>query len=49
VSAGLIPGWVGIYSIGVSVPAIPANDATPLAFTLGGVAGQQALYIAIGN
>jgi uncharacterized protein (TIGR03437 family) len=47
--AGLAPGSVGLYQFNVVVPNITANDLTPLTFTLGGVAGKQTLYLAIGN
>jgi uncharacterized protein (TIGR03437 family) len=47
--AGLAPGYVGLYQFNVVVPGVPANDLTPVAFTLGGVAGTQTLYTAIGN
>jgi uncharacterized protein (TIGR03437 family) len=47
--AGLVPGFVGLYQFNVTVPNVPASDATPVAFTLGGVAGPQNLVIAIGN
>ena len=47
--AGLVPGYVGLYQFNVVVPNVPANDLTPVTFTLGGVAGKQTLYTAIGN
>jgi len=47
--AGLAPGAVGLYQVNFTVPTIPANDAAPLTFTLGGAAGSQALFIAVGN
>ncbi len=47
--AGLAPGYVGLYQFNVVVPDIPANDLTPVTFTLAGVAGMQTLYTAIGN
>jgi uncharacterized protein (TIGR03437 family) len=47
--AGLAPGYVGLYQFNVVVPSVPANDLTPVTFTLGGVAGTQTLYTAIGN
>ena len=47
--AGLGPGTVGLYQFNVVVPNIAANDATPLTFALGGVPGQQTLYVAVGN
>lgn len=45
--AGLAPGFVGLYQFNVVVPSVSDNDLTPLAFTLGGAAGSQHLYIAI--
>ena len=47
--AGLAPGFVGLYQFNVTVPSVPASDTTPVAFTLGGTAGLQALVLAIGN
>jgi uncharacterized protein (TIGR03437 family) len=47
--AGLTPGVVGLYQFNVVVPNIPANDKTPLTFSLGGIAGTQTLYLFIGN
>jgi uncharacterized protein (TIGR03437 family) len=47
--AGLAPDYVGLYQFNVVVPSVPANDLTPVTFTLGGVAGAQTLYTAIGN
>ena len=44
---GLAPGTVGLYQFDVVVPSVPASDAVPLSFTLGGVAGGQTLYIAV--
>ena len=37
--AGLAPGETGVYRFDVTVPSVPSNDAEPLTFTLGGVAG----------
>ena len=45
--AGLAPGAVGLYQFNVVVPAVTANDALPVTFTLGGVAGAQTLYTAV--
>jgi uncharacterized protein (TIGR03437 family) len=45
--AGLAPGYVGLYQFDVVVPTIPANNLTPITFTLGGVAGTQTLYTAV--
>lgn len=47
--AGLTPGSVGLYQFNVVVPNIPANDKTPLTFTLSGTPGAQKLYLFIGN
>jgi uncharacterized protein (TIGR03437 family) len=47
--SGLAPGYVGLYQFNVVVPNVPADDLTPITFTLGGVAGTQTLYTAIGN
>ena len=47
--AGLAPGAVGLYQINLTVPAVPASDATPLMFTLGGAALAQSLVLAVGN
>ncbi len=47
--AGLAPNYVGLYQFNVVVPNVPANDLTPVTFTLGGVAGTQTLYTAIGD
>ncbi len=46
---GLAPNFMGLYQINVVVPTVPASDTVPVTFTLGGVAGTQALSIAIGN
>jgi uncharacterized protein (TIGR03437 family) len=41
--AGLSPGYVGLYQITVQVPAgVPAGNAVPLAFTIGGVSSNTA-------
>ena len=47
--AGLAPSYTGLYQFNVTVPNVGTGDAVPLTFTLGGVAGTQTLYIAIGN
>jgi uncharacterized protein (TIGR03437 family) len=47
--AGLTPGVVGLYQFNVVVPNIPANDKTPLTFTLNGTPGTQTLSLFIGN
>jgi hypothetical protein len=51
---GLTPGVVGLYQFNVVVPNIPANDKTPLTFSLSGIPGAQTLSypctaIATGN
>jgi uncharacterized protein (TIGR03437 family) len=46
---GLAPNYVGLYQFNVTVPNIPANTATPVVFTVNGVAVPQTLYIAIAN
>ena len=46
---GLAPGQVGLYQFNLVVPTVPANNATPLTFTLGGAGGTQTVYIAVGN
>jgi uncharacterized protein (TIGR03437 family) len=45
--AGLAPGFVGLYQFNVVVPNIPANNAAPVTFTLGGVKSAQTLYTAV--
>ena len=45
--AGLAPGAVGLYQFNVVVPSVPAGNAVPFTFTLGGTAGQQTLYTAV--
>ena len=44
---GLAPGFAGLYQFNVVVPNIPDNDAVPLSFSVGGVGGNQTLYIAV--
>jgi uncharacterized protein (TIGR03437 family) len=46
--AGLAPGFTGLYQFNVTVPAATAG-AAPVVFGLGGAAGTQKLYIAVGN
>ncbi|MBV8847112.1 MAG: hypothetical protein JO307_30250 [Bryobacterales bacterium] len=46
---GLAPGYTGVYQFNVVVPNVPANNALPISFNLGGVKGAQTLYIAVGN
>lgn len=46
--AGLAPGLIGLYQFNVYVPTgLPANDLTPVTFTLSGTAGTQTLYVAV--
>ncbi len=47
--AGLVSGFLGLYQFNVVIPSIPANDATPMAFTVGGSNSTQQLLLAIGN
>jgi uncharacterized protein (TIGR03437 family) len=47
--SGLAPGYVGLYQLNVVVPNVPASDAVQVTVTLGGTAGTQTLYIAVGN
>ena len=47
--AGLTQGVVGLYQFNVVVPNIPANDKTPLTFTLNGTPGPQTMNLFIGN
>jgi uncharacterized protein (TIGR03437 family) len=44
---GLAPDVVGLYQFNVVVPNVPAGNAVPLTFTLGGVPGTQTLYTAV--
>jgi uncharacterized protein (TIGR03437 family) len=46
---GLAPDAVGLYQFNVVVPNMAASDAVPVTFTLGGQAGAQTLYTAVGN
>jgi len=46
---GLAPGAVGLYQFNVVVPNVAASDIVPVTFTLGGTAGTQTLYTAVGN
>ena len=46
---GLAPQYMGLYQFDVVVPNVPASDAVPLTFTLGGAGGTQTLAIAVGN
>jgi uncharacterized protein (TIGR03437 family) len=47
--AGLVQGFLGLYQFNVVVPNVPANDATPVTFSLNGTAGTQKLILPIGN
>ncbi len=47
--AGLAPGFVGLYQFNVVVPNVVASNKVGVTFTLGGTAGTQTLYIAVGN
>jgi uncharacterized protein (TIGR03437 family) len=47
--AGLTGGYLGLYQFNVVVPNVPASDAVPFTYSLGGVAGPQNLIIAIQN
>lgn len=47
--AGLVQGFLGLYQFNVVVPNVPANDATPLTFSLNGVNGTQILILPVGN
>ncbi len=47
--AGLVAGNLGLYQFNVVVPNVPANDATPFTFSIGGTAGTQTLILPIGN
>jgi uncharacterized protein (TIGR03437 family) len=44
---GLAPGYVGLYQFNIVVPNVPAGSLVPVTYTLGGVTGTQALYIAV--
>jgi uncharacterized protein (TIGR03437 family) len=46
---GLVSGFLGLYQFNLVVPQVPANNATPLSFSLNGTRGTQQLLIAIGN
>ncbi|HTR37968.1 MAG TPA: hypothetical protein VMH80_18795 [Bryobacteraceae bacterium] len=45
--SGLAPSYTGLYQFNVTVPAVAPGNAQ-LTFKLGGVAGTQTLYIAVG-
>ncbi len=44
---GMAPTYVGLYQFNVVVPDIPANDFSPLEFTVNGVPMEQQLYVAV--
>jgi uncharacterized protein (TIGR03437 family) len=46
---GLVPSAVGLYQFNLVVPNVATSDAVPVTFTLAGMAGTQALYLAVGN
>lgn len=45
---GLAPNYTGLYQFNIMVPSVAAGTL-PIAFTLGGAAGTQTLYLAVGN
>jgi uncharacterized protein (TIGR03437 family) len=45
--AGLAPDYVGLYQFNVVVPAIPANNAVAVTFSVNGTPGTQTLYVAV--
>jgi uncharacterized protein (TIGR03437 family) len=47
--SGLAPDYTGLYQFNIVVPNVTGATAVPLTFTLGGVAGTQTLYVAVGN
>ncbi len=47
--AALAPSYIGLYQLNIVVPSVPANDLTPLTFSLGGIPGTQTLYLPIGQ
>jgi len=49
VSAGLAFGFMGLYQFNVVVPNVPAADAVPLTFALGGAGAPQTLFTAVQN
>jgi uncharacterized protein (TIGR03437 family) len=46
---GLAPNYTGLYQFNVTVPSGVPSGAAALTFTVNGVAGTQALYVAVGN
>jgi uncharacterized protein (TIGR03437 family) len=47
--AGLAPDYTGLYQFNIVVPPTDGGSAAPLTFAVGGVAGTQTLYLAVGN
>jgi uncharacterized protein (TIGR03437 family) len=47
--SGLVPSFTGLYQFNVVVPANAGSGAVPLTFRVGGVAGTQTLFLALGN
>jgi uncharacterized protein (TIGR03437 family) len=47
--SGLAPNYTGLYQFNVVAPANAGAGAVPLTFTVDGVAGTQALYLAVSN
>jgi uncharacterized protein (TIGR03437 family) len=48
--SGLAPNLVGAYQFNVVVPNVPASDAVPVSFSVGGAIGAQGvLYTSVGN
>jgi len=47
--SGLAPSYTGLYQFNIVVPANTGSGALPVTFTVDGVAGTQALYLAVGN
>jgi len=46
--AGLAPGFTGLYQVNIEVPSVTAGNQ-PFTFNLGGTAGTQTLYLAVGQ
>jgi uncharacterized protein (TIGR03437 family) len=47
--SGLAPNFTGLYQFNIVVPGNTGTGAMPLTFTVGGAAGTQILYFAVGN
>jgi uncharacterized protein (TIGR03437 family) len=47
--SGLAPQAIGLYQFDVTVPNVPASDAVPLTFSVGGSPGTQMLYISVAS